>query len=283
MLKRNSDLRFATPPYLLRAALIGLLVISLVAPMNFVLIRPGTPTPLFPKVLELKDIKSYPVKGQLYLLTILITNPETSVFGAEVLGCWAKGDCVVAPRSTYYTRESTNEKESDEGAKDMEQSQNSAIDAAANYIADEFPNIDIATFNDKSLTISLENTGGPSGGLVFAIGLVELLTPIDILQGRKIAGTGTISADGKVGPIGGVVEKIVGAKSVGAEIIFISTANCSELPAAVDGISVVAVSTLAQALTYLRDDASASPLTNSGEANSGVRSAGIQGCASVGA
>jgi PDZ domain-containing protein len=113
--------------------------------------------------------------------------------------------------------------------------------------------------------------------------LVDLLTPIDILQGRKIAGTGTISADGKVGPIGGVVEKIVGAKSVGAEIIIISTANCSELPAAVEGISVVAVSTLAQALTYLRDDASASPLTNSGVANSGVRSAGIQGCASVGA
>ena len=282
-MNRNSDLRFASPPYLLRAALVALLVLALVAPMNFVLIRPGAPTPLFPKVLELKNIKSYPVKGQLYLLTILITNPETSVFGAEVLGCWAKGDCVVAPRSTYYTRESTNEKEFEEGSKDMEQSQNSAIDVAANYIADEFPEINISTFNDKSLTVALENTGGPSGGLVFAIGLVELLTPSNILQGRKIAGTGTISADGKVGPIGGVVEKIVGAKSVGAEIIFISKANCGELPNAVEGISVVAVSTLAQALAYLRDDASASPLAKTGAGNSGLSSAGIQGCASVGA
>jgi len=246
--------------------------------MNFALIRPGTPTPLFPKVLELKEIKSYPVNGQLYLLTILITNPETSVLGAEVLGCWAKGDCVVAPRSLYYKRESTNEKEFEEGSKDMEQSQNSAIDASANYIAAEFPNVDISTFNDTSLTVSLENTGGPSGGLVFAIGLVELLTPVDILQGRKIAGTGTISADGKVGPIGGVVEKIVGAKSVGAEIIFIAKANCSQLPASVEGISVVAVSTLAQALTYLRANAGGSPLDKSG-----LRSAGIHGCASVGA
>ena len=272
-MNRNSDLRFASPPYLLRAALVALLVLALVAPMNFVLIRPGAPTPLFPKVLELKNIKSYPVKGQLYLLTILITNPETSVFGAEVLGCWAGGDCVVAPRSAYYTRESTNEKEFDEGLADMEQSQNSAIDASANYIADEFPNIDISTFNDKSLTVSLENTGGPSGGLVFSIGLVELLTPVDILKGRKIAGTGTITSSGKVGPIGGVVEKIVGAKSVGAQVIFIPTENCSELPATVEGISVVAVSTLAEALSYLRG-------TSSGAA---LNSAGIHGCASVGA
>lgn len=272
-MKRNRNLRFSSPPLLLRAALVGLLAFALVAPMNFVLIRPGAPTALFPKVLALKEIKSYPVNGQLYLLTILITNPETSVFGAEVLGCWAVGDCVVAPRSAYYTRESTNEKEFDEGLADMEQSQNSAIDASANYLADEFPNIDIAAFNDKSLTVSLENTGGPSGGLVFSIGLVELLTPLDILKGRKIAGTGTITSGGKVGPIGGVVEKIVGAKSVGVQVIFISTENCSELPATVEGISVVAVSTLAEALSYLRG-------TSSGAA---LNSAGIHGCASVGA
>ena len=218
-MKRNSDLRFASQPYLLRAALIGLLVTSLVAPMNFVLIRPGTPTPLFPKVLELKEIKSYPAKGQLYLLTILITNPETSVFGAEVLGCWAKGDCVVAPRSTYYTRESTNEKEFDEGAKDMELSQNSAIDASANYLAVAFPSINTSAFNEKSLTVALENTGGPSGGLIFSIGLVELLTPENIPKGRKIAGTGTIASDGTIGPIGGVTEKILGAKGAGASLL----------------------------------------------------------------
>jgi PDZ domain-containing protein len=84
---------------------------------------------------------------------------------------------------------------------------------------------------------------------------------------------GTITSDGKVGPIGGVVEKIVGAKRVGAQVIFISTENCSELPATVEGISVVAVSTLAEALSYLRGESSGAALN----------SAGIHGCASVGA
>ena len=271
-MKRNRDLRFASSPRLLRLLLVGTLAIALVAPMNFVIIRPGTPTALFPKVLAVKGIQSYPVDGQLYLLTILITTPETPVLGSEVLRCWAIGDCVVSPRSIYYKRESTNEKEFDEGVKDMKQSQNSAIDASANYLAVAFPSINTSAFNEKSLTVALENTGGPSGGLIFSIGLVELLTPENILKGRKIAGTGTITSDGKVGAIGGVVEKIVGAKSVGAEIIFVSQENCSELPDSVEGINVVAVSTLAQALSYLRKDVSASPLN----------SAGIQGCASVG-
>lgn len=272
-MRRNATLRFASPPKLLRLGLIGALTLALLAPMNFVLITPGTPTPLFPKVLALQNIKSYPSDGQLFLLTIMITNPESKVLGMHTLNCWAKGDCAVAPRSLYYKRDSTDEVERESALEDMSQSQNSAVDAAANYIAAHYPSIDISNFNDQSIKVSLENTGGPSGGLIFSIGLVELLTPENILQGRKVAGTGTITADGTVGPIGGIAEKIIGAKSVGAELLFISQANCYELPAKVEGITVIAVSHLDEAIAYLRENKAVKPLN----------SAGIRGCASVGA
>jgi PDZ domain-containing protein len=87
--------------------------------------------------------------------------------------------------------------------------------------------------------------------LIFAIGMTELLTQENILHGRKIAGTGTISKDGAVGAIGGVAEKILGAQSAGASLLFVSQENCSELPSSIEGIGVVAVSTLDQAIEYL--------------------------------
>jgi PDZ domain-containing protein len=71
------------------------------------------------------------------------------------------------------------------------------------------------------------------------------------LQGRKIAATGTISAQGKVGPIGGVEEKITAARKTGTEIIFISRENCDEVPEKVAGVGVIAVSTLEEAYKSL--------------------------------
>ena len=93
----------------------------------------------------------------------------------------------------------------------------------------------------------MKNTGGPSGGLIFSLGLIDLLTSEDLLKGRNIAGTGTIDVDGTIGPIGGVTEKIIGAKRAGASVLFISTQNCSELPAKVEGIEVIAIEKIDQA------------------------------------
>jgi PDZ domain-containing protein len=93
---------------------------------------------------------------------------------------------------------------------------------------------------------------GPSGGLVFSIGLVELLTEQDLLQGRHIAGTGTITQRGVVGPIGGINEKIMSAKKVGATVFFAPVDNAEEISNVPEGIKVVTVATLAQAINYLK-------------------------------
>jgi PDZ domain-containing protein len=281
MIHRNSTLRFSRIPGLLRNFLITTTLIALIAPMNFVFITPGPATSLFPKVLQVKS-KSYPVNGQLFLLTIYVSNPEGYVPGAEVLGCWAWGDCVALPRSVMYEDGTTNKKEQSAGTKEMVASQSGALTAAKKLIAKKYPDVDLSKVTDSSIKVSLENTGGPSGGLVFTLGLIDLLTPKDILAGRKIAGTGTIAADGSIGPIGGVSEKILGAKKAGATILFVSQENCSELPSEVSGLSVIAVSTIDEVVDYLNGRPSGA-LKGSLSSGEDLNSAGIHGCASVGA
>ncbi|CAN2175557.1 Peptidase S16, Lon proteolytic domain containing protein [Candidatus Nanopelagicaceae bacterium] len=281
MIHRNSTLRFSRIPGLLRIFLIATTLIALIAPMNFVFITPGPATSLFPKVLQVKS-KSYPVNGQLFLLTIYVSNPEGYVPGAEVLGCWAWGDCVALPRSVMYEDGTTNKKEMSAGTKEMAQSQSGALTAAKKLISKKYPGVDLSQVTDSSIKISLENTGGPSGGLVFTLGLIDLLTPEDIIDGRKIAGTGTISSDGSIGPIGGVSEKILGAKKAGATILFVSQENCSELPSEVSGLSVIAVSTIDEVVDYLTGRPSGA-LQGSLSSGKDLNSAGIHGCASVGA
>jgi PDZ domain-containing protein len=112
-----------------------------------------------------------------------------------------------------------------------------------------------AALDAKKIAFKVGETGGPSGGLVFSIGLVELLTEQDLLQGRHIAGTGTITQRGVVGPIGGINEKIMSAKKVGATVFFAPVDNAEEISNVPEGIKVVTVATLAQAINYLKSSA----------------------------
>jgi PDZ domain-containing protein len=105
-----------------------------------------------------------------------------------------------------------------------------------------------------NVKIKLDETGGPSGGLIFALGIVEKLQSEDLIRGRNIAGTGTITDTGEVGPIGGITEKIIGAKKAGVSIFIAPIENCSDIthPELLKGIKVVPVATLSEALAVLR-------------------------------
>jgi len=72
-----------------------------------------------------------------------------------------------------------------------------------------------------------------------------------LMQGRHIAGTGTVNDRGVIGPIGGINEKILSAKKVGATIFFSPVGNAEEIAKAPQGIKVITVATLAQAISYL--------------------------------
>ncbi len=97
-----------------------------------------------------------------------------------------------------------------------------------------------------------EEIGGPSAGLVFALGIVDKLTPGALTEGAYVAGTGTIEADGTVGPIGGIQQKVSAARDVGADVFLVPADDCSAAVAAgVEGIQLVRVETLADARASL--------------------------------
>ena len=95
--------------------------------------------------------------------------------------------------------------------------------------------------------IEIDNIGGPSAGLMFALGIVQVLTEVDETGGALIAGSGTIDLTGEVGPIGGIAQKMVGARRDGVEWFLTPEANCPEVTRVPAGLNVVAVSTLAEA------------------------------------
>lgn len=98
------------------------------------------------------------------------------------------------------------------------------------------------------VSIHIDRIGGPSAGMIFALGIAERLTPGDQTNGQIIAGTGTMDTSGAVGPIGGIQQKLVGSLRDGATHFLAPTANCNEVVGHVpDGLQVVAVSTLDEA------------------------------------
>ena len=102
------------------------------------------------------------------------------------------------------------------------------------------------------VTIQLNNVGGPSAGMMFALGIMDTLTPGELNGGKNVAGTGTITADGTVGPIGGIRQKLYGAKDAGATYFLAPQSNCDEVYGHVpDGLRVFAVETLQDAVDAL--------------------------------
>jgi PDZ domain-containing protein len=84
------------------------------------------------------------------------------------------------------------------------------------------------TVSAADATFNLAGVSGPSAGLMFALCIIDKLTPDDLAHGRVIAGTGTITPDGNVGPIGGVQQKLYGAASHGVTEFLVPAANCDE-------------------------------------------------------
>jgi PDZ domain-containing protein len=99
--------------------------------------------------------------------------------------------------------------------------------------------------------------GGPSAGLAFALGIIDLLTRGDLGGGRAVVATGTIGADGRVGPVGGIAQKAVAVRRSGATVFLVpSSLPEDELARARDlagPVELVPVATLQEALDALAD------------------------------
>jgi Lon-like protease len=103
-------------------------------------------------------------------------------------------------------------------------------------------------------TIHLADVGGPSAGLVFAMAIVDRLTPGEMEAGQTIAGTGTIDPRGNVGSIGGIPFKMVAAKEAGATTFLVPADNCAEARSqAPEGLRLIKVDTLETAVNAMND------------------------------
>lgn len=318
-----------------------LTIATLLAPIPFVFFKPGVPDNVAGKIISIKDAKTYPINGKLFITSILVTNPDSPVFGAETLVNWAIGPHVVLPKESVYPPIQPAKKIERDSRNEMESSKVTATAAALRYLGYDFDEVyyvsDIRDYSDaiKKLKIgdviteidgkkinqieeirtsyanksigdpllitverkdkngkvasvttrvilvenldieekerpaigilvgtsarfpidvdfNLPGVGGPSAGLIFAVGIVEKLTEEDLVRGRKIAGTGTISASGKVGGIGGIEEKMVGASRIGATIFIAPRENCPDIEHVPNGLKVIPVSTLSEAIEALR-------------------------------
>jgi Lon-like protease len=112
-------------------------------------------------------------------------------------------------------------------------------------------------FPDLPVKVSIEtqnNIGGPSAGLMFTLSIIDKLTPEDLTEGKRIAGTGEIALDGGVLPVGGVAEKLIAVRRLGVTTFLIPAENCDSVRGRVpDGLRLVKVSTITDALRFLRD------------------------------
>ena len=318
---------------------------AILAPLPYVFFMPGTPDDVGGKLIAIKDAPTYPVNGKLFITSILVTNPDAPVFGAETIYNWMTAENVVVPRDVVYPKRLSTKQATEESESAMTNSQASATAAALRFLGYQFdPAYYISSIRDYSdargkllandyvvaidgkkiesveevraaysnkkigdslritverkssngtstqltyeialvaskeaatsglkvgkpaigvligttgkfpvdIRFNIDDVGGPSAGMIFAVGIVEKMTKEDLLRGRSVAGTGTISAQGVVGAIGGIEEKMIGAKRAGATVFLAPKENCPDINHVPRGLKVIPVSTLSEAISVLR-------------------------------
>jgi PDZ domain-containing protein len=125
---------------------------------------------------------------------------------------------------------------------------------------------DLQSTHDDPYGIEIDtealDIGGPSAGLIFALGIVDRVTEGDLTDGKIIAGTGEIDPEGNVGGIGGIQQKITGSAEAGADVFLAPASNCSDaVTVAPDDMTIVRVETLADAVSALESLAAGGEVT----------------------
>ena len=200
------------------------------------------------EVIRIEGARTYRDTGRLLLTTISANGvPGHPVTNAEVLGAWAAPDRVVMPREAVVPPGQTVEEYDRSEQREMTGSQDAAADAALALLRRRGTDVE-----DVTVSMHIDDIGGPSAGLMYALGVIDRLTPQRETGGRTVAGTGTISRKGKVGAIGGIRLKMLAARRDGASWFLAPKANCDEVSGHVpEGLRVVRVSTLEEAYRAL--------------------------------
>lgn len=122
-------------------------------------------------------------------------------------------------------------------------------DPIVGFVIETLPRVELPV----AIDITSLGIGGPSAGLMFAVGIVDLIDPDNITGGRIVAGTGAIDLDGAVHAVGGIRQKVEAARRAGAEVFLIPFGELALACDVAGDLKVLGVQTLADAIDALRD------------------------------
>jgi len=232
------------------------LLIALFAPAPFAIIAPGPATNLLGNTVSVSKeatVQLQPTSGKLFSTSVFVNSPNSRTSGIWILLAWARGDQVVVPWSVVYPPGQSSKRANEIANQEMKSSQQKATIAAANFIKSLDPTKPLG-WKPEDIKIALHNVGGPSAGLAFALALIAKLKAPELIGGRNIAVTGEISENGSVGRIGGIDQKMIGAKAAGAQIFILPKETCQDITRTPKGLKLIAVTSLGQAVHALASD-----------------------------
>ena len=240
------------------AVLLG--VVILLLPSPYVIEMPGPTQDVLGKVedgavidITGTGVTTYKDSGKLLLVTVNASGvPGYPVTNAQALLAWANPKATVIPQEAVFPVGQSAKDYAKESNKEMSSSQNAAATAAKRFLKAHGYDV-----SGMKVSMHVDDIGGPSAGMMYTLGLIDKVTGEQLSGGKTIAGTGTMNAKGKVGAIGGIRLKMIGAKRDGATWFLAPESNCSDVVGHVpQGLHVVKVGTLDEAydaLVAIRD------------------------------
>lgn len=230
-----------------------LLAVAAFAPLPVTIVEPGLTANVLgtdkgTAVITVSGTPTRTTSGQLRMVTIQATSPDASVHFADVVEAWFDDDRAAMPRDSVYPGGGSVKEIEKANLKEMTDSQEAASSAALKHLGLSPAQVEIG--------LHLADVGGPSAGLLFTLGIIDKIDGNgrggDLTGGRTIAGTGTITAAGKVGAVGGVPLKELAARRDGATVFLVPRGECADakvqLPA---GLQLIPVDDLDGALAAL--------------------------------
>lgn len=211
------------------------------APLPYLVQQPGpTVDVLGSEVITVTGAPTSVSAGKLLLTTVEVGDVDA----AGALRTWLDDTNALIPREAVFTDGRSEEQVIESNQTAFEESENTAITTALAELG-----------NPAGVTVGVDvkEIGGPSAGLMITLGIIDKLTPADLTGGRLIAGTGVIGPDGAVGPIGGITQKLHGARAAGATFFLVPADNCAEARRSPPpGLTTARVASLDDALLALQ-------------------------------
>ena len=251
--RARSDFNRRSLGYYAGALCVLLCVLVLIMPSPYVVETPGPTRNVLgtsdgKQIIAISGVATHKQSGQLLMVTVNAAGvPGYAMPNIETLAMYMRSDTTVLPSEAVFPPGQSSEDYDKESHHEMSGSQKSATKQALAYAK----RLGVDTSGVR-VRMHIDDIGGPSAGMMYTLGTISKLTARDETGGKIIAGTGTMENGGKVGAIGGIRLKMLGAKRDGAAWFLAPASNCDEVVGHVpSGLRDVKVSTLDEAYQAL--------------------------------